>query len=754
MKDTIADGIVTLGEHKWKLPEVPKNKKDIWFSDRKKEDQYWRRLPYPELVDKYKVGITEEYAAKTKLSADGKIAESISVEDTEKLIAYQDEDLKRRANGVWFMNNGVATYLTGSHYFMLQWVHMLHYTNPFTNDSFAQYREFQRDVFYFVEFVEQNPNCSGGFIGKPKKTGITQVFSSIILDKSTRFKEKEFGMMSESQKKCQETNFKYYLHGYDNMPDLLKHPYSTRNKTEMKLEYPTNTGTTTESIMKRIQANESLRNHVFAAPTKEDSFDSYVMYLAWLDEFPKYEDPYPGDVFKATKETVKIMEDKYGRLWITSYVPEKDGKNLTQAKEVWDDSSVTTIDEITKETKSGLLRYFITADNSYSGSSLPFDRYGQINVQNVIAYLEAKRKQLEGEFADLQAFKRQYPRFENEMWTTAGNTGSPFDSVRLMRRINQLGEHSTGQPLFEYGHLEWADKSRRLGKGYGHGEFGLVEFVPLTKEEIVAGKTAPIKFYNREMYPADLYNQVVIKNIRHRKTGLLTPGEEPGSIMGGDPTEYKQASHEDSESMDAMVVTTMADYQVDARAGSKITGMPYMQYLWRHANPDDFLDDVVKMLIYTGSLAYIEGNKAWLMTSLIKHGLGHFIMMRNADTKMLERWDRVRYENGLQKLPTTQHAGGLDTISDLVVCLKRKLKMPRDEGDVDYIANMKLLDLLQQLLKFDPMNTKPSDLVMAYGFAELLIETLIGMKMVTTKRYDKHKMRSVINELTHGRLGG
>ena len=78
---------------KIQLPEEPK-KKDILFSDLTKKKQKWRRteMPsglFPDTASKYSDFITQEF--------------------------------DRRNNGVWFMNNGVPTYITGEHYYYLNW---------------------------------------------------------------------------------------------------------------------------------------------------------------------------------------------------------------------------------------------------------------------------------------------------------------------------------------------------------------------------------------------------------------------------------------------------------------------------------------------------------------------------------------------------------------------------------------------------------------------------------------------------------
>ena len=67
----------------------------------KKAEQYWERQDYPKELSKIKSRFDwEEYPAEFK----------------EKWYDYIDEEFKRRENGYWFYNNGMANYITGTHY--------------------------------------------------------------------------------------------------------------------------------------------------------------------------------------------------------------------------------------------------------------------------------------------------------------------------------------------------------------------------------------------------------------------------------------------------------------------------------------------------------------------------------------------------------------------------------------------------------------------------------------------------------------
>jgi hypothetical protein len=87
--------IITLDGLNITLPKAPK-RADILFNKYAKTDQYWRRQEVPRFNSDTQEAFTE----------------------------YILKEFKRRREGVWFMNNGEAVYLTPEHYMGMQWNQM------------------------------------------------------------------------------------------------------------------------------------------------------------------------------------------------------------------------------------------------------------------------------------------------------------------------------------------------------------------------------------------------------------------------------------------------------------------------------------------------------------------------------------------------------------------------------------------------------------------------------------------------------
>jgi hypothetical protein len=79
---------------------------NVYKRSNNKKEQYWDRFEYPKSLKNVKTIFDwRDYPNEHK----------------DKWFDYIDEEFDRRENGFWFNNNGVPTYITGTHYMYLQW---------------------------------------------------------------------------------------------------------------------------------------------------------------------------------------------------------------------------------------------------------------------------------------------------------------------------------------------------------------------------------------------------------------------------------------------------------------------------------------------------------------------------------------------------------------------------------------------------------------------------------------------------------
>ena len=102
-KDGTVGDVVEIQGVRIALPMVCSN--PIERSKSKKE-QYWQPLGYPKELTRIKTIFQWN-----EMPADFK----------DRWVDFVEREFDRRESGAWFMNNGVPTYITGSHYTYLQW---------------------------------------------------------------------------------------------------------------------------------------------------------------------------------------------------------------------------------------------------------------------------------------------------------------------------------------------------------------------------------------------------------------------------------------------------------------------------------------------------------------------------------------------------------------------------------------------------------------------------------------------------------
>ena len=108
----------------------------------------------------------------------------------ERWYEYIDEEFRRRDEGHWFNNKGVATYLTGTHYMYLQWSKI--------DVGAADFRESNRLFFIFWEACKADTRCYGMCYLKNRRSGFSFMASGETVNLATISSDARFGILSKS----------------------------------------------------------------------------------------------------------------------------------------------------------------------------------------------------------------------------------------------------------------------------------------------------------------------------------------------------------------------------------------------------------------------------------------------------------------------------------------------------------------------------------------------------------------------------
>ena len=103
---------------------------------------------------------------------------------------YIDEQFKRRDEGYWFNNKGLATYITGTHFMYLQWS-KIDVGNP-------DFREANRLFYIFWEACKADTRCYGMSYLKNRRSGFSFMASGETVNMATISSDSRFGILSKS----------------------------------------------------------------------------------------------------------------------------------------------------------------------------------------------------------------------------------------------------------------------------------------------------------------------------------------------------------------------------------------------------------------------------------------------------------------------------------------------------------------------------------------------------------------------------
>ena len=195
---------------KYELPEKPKLI-EIGNSELDKEEQYFRLTQLP------------DYLRDVEFDDNGN---AIYNEQQEEFIV---KEIKRINEGYWFFNYGEPTYITGLHYFYLNYWTLEDGSKP-------DYREVDRRWFYYQDHCETLNHCFGIVRIKKRREGATSQATCYLVWKSITKKKSFCGIVSKTGKDASDAFIYMVMNGYRSLPVYLK-PRAEDEDTKTELVF-------------------------------------------------------------------------------------------------------------------------------------------------------------------------------------------------------------------------------------------------------------------------------------------------------------------------------------------------------------------------------------------------------------------------------------------------------------------------------------------------------------------------------------
>lgn len=714
----MARKIITVGEHQIELPPLPSNKDDILFVHEKKNDAYWRRIEFPKIWYDFNP-LTKVYQHDTVYDDNDGILISLSYEDSELLKRLLIQENKRRSKGVWMKNYDQFEWLAPSYYYNLQWCQMKDLAQ-----KYGDFREPQNQVLTLWHYVKHKWEwCNGLVLPKCKKSGITQIIAGDYVNEATQQKGWEMAVMSKEYDHAVDVAMAYFFHAFDNLPYIMQPDLRKRNEHEVVFGTPVaRIGTRSH---KTKDKKEVLNTRVAASKTKPTGFDGPVVRQAWISEMPKTWEASkvsPDALHKKVRETVRLQQKKNGALIYESYMPEIDDRGFREFREICKQSELSTKNPDTGKTESSMIVLELTAVDS---NEVCFDKHGRCDRRKALHIINTENNGLKT-LSDKQAHRRQYPRDRNDMYDSGGR-GTVFDNTKLALVKRELeNEAKSGHRPWKEVNLRWANSLWETGKQQNrrpYGQFAMIYEEVITDDELASGVEGSLKIFHD--LPDKMLNQVVQRNHRDEDGEYLAPIDSDNTMVAGcDPTDYALKRDVREGSKVAVIGGFLYNPAMDTEFKKTISNTPMFEYEFRHENPDDDLEMIIKIILYYNVRIVIEANKKWVVTAVKREGLQHFLLLKQSDGSI-----RPYQKGDEQRLVSTDHG----MIDAYIRAIRRWWA-----GTVDYMKTYRSLNGLQQAMDFDPTETKKFNNIVALGYWRIAVDSYSVFKLENAEKSEAY----------------
>ena len=521
-------------------------------------------------------------------------------ENKEQWYEYIDEEFKRREEGFWFKNNGVDTYIVGTHYMYLQWSKI--------DVGAPDFREANRLFFIFWEACKADKRCYGMCYLKNRRSGFSFMSSAETVNLATISSDSRYGILSKSGSDAKKMFTDKVVPISINYPFFFKpiQDGMDRPKTELAYRVPASKFT-----RKKITTNEKLEElkgldtTIDWKNTGDNSYDGEKLALLVHDESGKWERP--DNIlnnWRVTKTCLRLGSRIIGKCMMgsTSNSLDKGGDNF---KKLYNASDVTKRNR-NGQTKSGLYSLFIPMEWNYEGF---IDEYGvpvfttpdtdvfapdgELIDVGVIDNWQNEADGLKDDQDALNEFYRQFPRTEEHAFRDE-TKNSIFNLVKIYEQI---------------------DYNEELGRTLGVtvGSFQWTNGVKDT--QVVFTPDPNGRFKVSWIPPSNLQNRVTLKN------GIKYPRNEHIGAFGCDS--YDISGTVDGKGSKGALHGLTKFSMEDAPANTF-----FLEYLARPQTAEMFFEDVLMACVFYGMPILAENNKPRLLYYLRRRGYRGFSMNR------------------------------------------------------------------------------------------------------------------------------
>lgn len=670
------------------LPPPPK-RQEIQGWERKKEDQYWRRTPLPSWWEERRAEEKEIQDQELQLCKEGELDR---VKHFDPICEqYRRQEWHRRIHGHWFMNNGVPTYLTGTHYVYLQWTKGDHSDN----DGYPIFYHPQLNRFYFRQLCVEDPFSLGYILVGSRGFGKSFEESACVMESITKPPHNRHAIIqSKTGDDAKTVIFKEkMILIFNSYPDFYQPAHSHGTDPDKGFFFKRKSDRV-EGHKKLTGPNWELGNTLKHYNAKEKAVDGKTAAEILVSEIGKTHPTLEADafirhvvhtkcVFRNNKKTGIIREET------TVEEMEEGGEQCFQ---IWKGSN-PLIRDANGYTESKVYKYLVSGLETATQFA---DKYGFIDEVKAYKYIMNERELVKHDPIKLAQVTRKTPLNEDEAFMK-DQSKCMFNVFILKDVMNKLRE--TKKP--------WGDgRPGRLGwvRGIVDGDVEWIDdetnydFVIYYALDAMRGKR---KLLNNCDHTFDDGKKLWLPC----NNDILRAGLDPiRYVKTDDPRASKQAAH------GFILFDNMEkDLPIEEWYSHNLA----WEYFFRHEDPENDFENMIKALRYWGMSIQPENNQTDFSKHMKSRGYDKFkITRRNFTAEVLSnKWTK----NSLSQ------DEAISSFSEVINSYTKEIiQFVNRHG-----RRIKSLRLAQQLMDFDPKAPTKTDLVVSFGYTLLACKAIL-----------------------------
>ena len=522
------------------------------------------------------------------------------VEFKEKYYDYIDNEFNRREEGFWYVNKGVSTYITGTHYMYLQWSKI--------DVGQPDFREANRLFFIFWEACRADDRCYGMSYLKNRRSGFSFMASGETVNMATISTDARFGILSKSGADAKKMFTDKVVPISVNYPFFFKPIQDGMDRPKTELAYRVPASKFTRRSIVSTEKNEELAGldtTIDWKNTGDNAYDGEKLKLLVHDESGKWERP--NNIlnnWRVTKTTLRLGSRIIGKCMMgsTSNALDKGGANF---KKLYNDSDVTKRNA-NGQTRSGLYSLFIPMEWNYEGyidsyghpvfdtpKDLVKGPHGTPITIGVIEYWQNEVDGLKQDQDALNEFYRQFPRTEEHAFRDEAKS-SLFNLTKIYEQIDWNADIKRSSVITQ-GSFQWTGGIKDTS----------VIFVP--------NKSG--RFFVSWVPPKRLQNNII------NKLGSKYPGNDTLGAFGCDSYDISGTvdGRGSNGSLHGLSKFSMEDVPPNHF---------FLEYIARPQTAEIFFEDVLMACIFYGMPILAENNKPRLLYHFKRRGYRGFAMNR------------------------------------------------------------------------------------------------------------------------------